>query len=432
MQEYLILTLFGLILFFRTLRYGLAVDDNISFMSNRKLGTKKRTVLDRIKVATYGAGIFENNEYDHLLTTALSISVACMIYSCFGNIWAALLWLAHPLNNQVTIWMNGRRYQISILLGLLAYKLPYLGFIFFPAALWIHPISAILLVSSLLFSGLIALTWLIPCLLLKTRYTDWINQRWSIQDFKEYKEFNIGKLSLAARCYGEYWLHFLFPRGFTMYHPDIWGIAELQEQKKANYAFNGSYFAYIALLVFILYMGWVAGRSCLLWAILANCALFQWCGVWKNVTQLWAQRYASLFSIFGTLYLMGLVDAFVPTHFQLACKMSLLVWYTVITLKDMDMYQNFYSFYLKHIIDSPHNENAAYFSTIALNNNAVHFIKNKDRMNALMNDAYSSACGFYWCMNNQKPDLIHDFMKGKLAMKKQVKEQKVDFEKDGL
>jgi hypothetical protein len=204
-----------------------------------------------------------------------------------------------------------------------------------------------------------------------------------------------------------------------MYHPDIWGIAELEGNRNRNYAFNASLWGYLALILSVIGIGWLAGGSCLLYAVGAILAIAQWLGAWKNVTMLWAQRYASLFSVFGLLFMLGVLDAF--PDFQFTGKCLLLAWYTVATLKDMEMYRNFYTFFLSHAIKYPFNQNAHWYSTIGLNNQAILYYNQKDKLSSLMNDAFSCACGFHWVLHNKKPDLIHDFLKTKIDKKPPIK-----------
>lgn len=424
MEKYLIIILFNIILFFRTFKYELAVDDNEAFRHCQNSKHWNKTTLHgyftRLSSILYGAGLFKDHKKDHIFTTFLVTLFSCLLYVAFGNIWVSLLWSSHPINNQVTIWLNGRRYLISLILALVAYIFPSTGFILFPLALWFHPVSIAMFVAGLIKTP-VALTWLIPCFLVVGRYKHWINQRWSIQNFEEYKKFNIGKISLAVRCMAEYWLSLLFPTGFTMYHKRIWGIAELDYKKKENYAFDLSFWIFISVISSILVIGLYC--DCIIWAILANIAVFQWCGIWKSPTQLWAQRYASLFSVFGLVYLTKIIGLF-DINIQNTILFCILTWYVVITMKDMGMYRNVYTFFFHHVNSTISNQNAHYFATVGLNNFAVEYFKEKNKLNALMCDAFSMAFGFHWVLHNKKNDLIHSFMKEKIN----GKNKKINYE----
>lgn len=424
-QSYLIIIVFNLILFFKTLKYGLAVDDNGSWSHTQHAKKWKKESLsgkiNRISILLYGAGLFRDNEKDHLFTMVLVTIFSCLLYACFGNIWLSLLWSSHPINNQVTIWLNGRRYLISLVLAMLAYKFMAFGFILYPLSLWFHPISAAVLIAGIIKNPL-ALTWIIPCILIIPKYKYWISQRWLIQDLKEYKIFNWRKISLAIRCLSEYWKHLVFPTKFAMYHPEIWGIAELEGNRQRNYAFDRVFWLCVLFLFLLGVIGWLGGSSCLLWAIMACFSVIQWSGIWKSPTQLWAQRYASLFSIFGILYILEAIKL-VP-QWELTIKLMFLLYYITITLKDMGMYRNFYTFFLHHAIMNTHNQNAHYYATVGFNNQAIFFYREKNQLNSLMNDAFSCACGFHWVLHNKTPDLIHDFMGKKL----ETKRTKVNYE----
>ena len=118
----------NLCVYWRTLSYGLVIDDidwyrkiksgqcDNRFSPNRSMPWWK-VLANKL----YGAGTFGlNYRIDHITTLTLHIITAVLISTVFNPI-AAILWSVHPCNHQTAIWLTGRRYQIlniAVLMGL--------------------------------------------------------------------------------------------------------------------------------------------------------------------------------------------------------------------------------------------------------------------------------------------------------------------------
>lgn len=351
----------------------------------------------------YGAGLCRTLWQDHVLKIVLTATIGCMLLWCF-NVWVALLWVAHPINNQLTVWLNGRRYQVSLLLGLLSYKLPIAGFILFPIAVYIHPISAPILIVTAVTVTPVAWLWSIPALLNIKHLVRWTKARLDIQPFEIYKTFNWGKPIMAVKCLAEYFRHCLFPTGFTMYHPQIWGVAELEGNKARNYAVNAQFWLCVAFVALISCIGVIVGGTCLIGLLIAFVGILPWLGIVINPTQLWAQRYASLMSIGTSMFTYGLCSLIGEQYL-----IGIVLVYSIITLKDMSMYKDIFSFFHHHALHQPHNQNSAYFGAVGLNNYAVQARKEKKPNEAAIFASNSMALSLMWCIRNPQPDMIHQF-----------------------
>lgn len=426
-EPYLIITAFTLALLFPSMKHQLSVDDansrETATKSKKLLLTTKRHFLKRLASILYGAGTIRNIQYDHLLRLILVLITVNLIYLVSNNIWISLIWVAHPINSQLTLWLNGRRYLISMILGLLAFKFTYTGIILFPIAVFFHPVSIVVFFASLIIKGKITLLWLLGTPFMYWRLEDWYRERFKIQPFEEYQVFRLGKISLAIRTLGEYFIRTIIPHSFTMYHPTIWGLSELMENKKGNYAFNASFFGYTAVIVSILTVGWLTSRSCLIGAFLAILAVFQWLNIWKSVTQLWAERYACYFSIFVLYFLMQIIDVWSPKDFTYLWKMSFLTWCVCITLKEMKTYRNFYTFFLNQVFNQPNNLNLCYTAVQASNDNIEAYMKENKMIDVAMNDALGMAYGFHWVIHHKQADMIHEFMNQKLGLSRPLKQK---------
>lgn len=412
-MDYLILVSIVLVMYWKTLWFGLTVDDPQAYKRaqtrKQQLFKEPRHVPGFIWDILYGAGLFNNTKYDHLMTICLTATIVCLLHTCFGSIWLALLYAVHPVNNQTNVWLNGRRYQISMIFALLAYKFVLAGVVFYPIAVWFHPVALPMVFIAIMFKSVKAAVWLITLPIVMFKLERWLKSRWKIQNFDEYKVFKWQKLVLATKNLGDYIRECLFPVRFTMYHPETWGLAELPDNRKKMYAIDLKFFASLSLIIGT---AWLATFSTeiMMGYVIGVGSLVQWLGFWKNPTQLWAQRYATLASVGFCMYLIAALD-FLGLS---TAKWMLLTYYAIVTYKDLEMYRDFYSFFWKHFIDQPHNQNAHWFGPIGFNNNAHYFRQNMMLQEGFMAESHYMASAFLWCMRNAKHDLIHGFLKKKL------------------
>jgi hypothetical protein len=404
LMEYIIVTLVTFAIYLKSIFHNYVVDDDNVVRGNKGWVCIKD--FQSFVRAIYGAGLFQNPIHDHLFRIFLTACIGCMIFACWNNLWVALLWVVHPINNQLTLWLNGRRYQVSLLLGLICYKIPMLGFVLFPLALYIHPIVAPMIIITAFMVTPIALLWVLPSVLCFNKLKSWLRGRFTLQNFELYKKFNWGKPVLALKCFSEYLRHGLFPTNFTMYHPEIWGVAELPGNKVRAYALNASFWLCLAFVLLIGYIGWYIGGTCLVGLLIAFIGVVQWLGIIINPTQLWAQRYTALSSIGFCMFTFG-VCSYIGGDNVNYILLSVLIWYSIVTLKDMEMYRDLLSFFWYHYLQQPHNMHAAYFGSVGLSGYAA---KAKDKKNQIEHAVYSThsqASAFFWCYRNKKADLMH-------------------------
>lgn len=118
MESYLLIVLLNVAFYWRTLNYGLVMDD-IDWYRQRekdyvgsKIGFHTFFNLGTYITRAYGPGTIRlNPRIDHITTLLLHIATALLINKLF-NLPTALLWSFHPVNHQVSIWLTGRRYAI--------------------------------------------------------------------------------------------------------------------------------------------------------------------------------------------------------------------------------------------------------------------------------------------------------------------------------
>ena len=106
-MAYLVIMLSCIAVFYRTLKYDIVVDDDY-FRHNGK-AIKPKHFFDAIQKCLVGLKPVNNKVLDHAITLTIHTVVCMLIYKAFGSIAVSLLFAFNLSNNQVSIWMNGKR-----------------------------------------------------------------------------------------------------------------------------------------------------------------------------------------------------------------------------------------------------------------------------------------------------------------------------------
>ena len=138
MQEYLIIILFVLVLYFPALKCLVIVDDvrwygaikqgHWAWKNKPTLKTFPKWLVDRL----YSGGTFgiqwnqkitrwsiTSVQIDHAFSIALTAVIGVLMYLDFHSFWAVLLWASSSITTHIAVWLNGRRYAINTILVLL-------------------------------------------------------------------------------------------------------------------------------------------------------------------------------------------------------------------------------------------------------------------------------------------------------------------------
>lgn len=407
-----IIFLVTICLYFPTLKYEYVLDD-IEWIKTMRVKHAKGTRQAFIKLLPYGCGAFLNPKYDHAVTVVLTAILGCCINWAFGSFWVALLYVVHPANHQINIWMNGRRYQVSLILGLLAMTFPAVGGLLYPLAVWVHPIAMPLYIAAwVLEPSLLLLTWIAPAILVYPRLKNWIRSRYTNSPEPARWTFHPGKLVMAVKNLKEYWLRIFWCPDFIMYHPERWGVSEVPEQRQKAFALNKGF--YISVLTITLGHGivYLLDPTALKWFLIADMCILPWLGALYNPLQYWAPRYAALFNIFA---LIG-VGQIVGGSYILAA----IVWQACVTHQNLPMYQNLMTYLWWQVIHQPNNINAAWSAINGFNRFAIDYAEEGKKVHAVTNRILSDAIGFYWCNVNTCVDFIHRHMRNRLGMNKKT------------
>lgn len=350
MEKILIIIGFTLILYFNTLKNSVILDD-IPWYAHRQ---KKDIPFKGFKGLVlwfqdtfYGGATFGMNiELDHLFAIGLNCLTGVLIYKALGNndisFWASILWLANPVNNQVTCWLNGRRFMVNIILTLIMMLSPW--FIF------LYPLTSVLQVSAFFAPILLAsksplFLLIIPLVLgccltvLRTK----IQARFKLVHDKDRQTLHPKRLFIIVQDYGHFFFKMLVPGTCAFTYPMhyYWGITE--KGNKQAYSFNFDFWrGILAISLSVLGFYYFGGNKACLWAFLCLSTL-QWCSL-IPVTQDLADRYVSLPSVFMMFFVSYVAHQVLGSQATIFLA-GLTVYYICMLFNVMRLYHNMVSYW---------------------------------------------------------------------------------------
>jgi hypothetical protein len=342
-MEILLIVLFNLAVYARTIKYSVIVDD-IRQYNTIKTGRASHTafhhlswnildVLKRlwwdIKIRLYGAGTFGiNPSLDHALSILLHTCLCVLIYMAFGyskvSLMAALLYACHPSNHQTSIWLNGRRYILAIIFLMLMMVYKPWGFALYPFT-FIFQYSAvfapILLIKDypwilIFIPFMVAWNW--------EAIKNKISVRMKLILCEEQKKvFTWGRIPIVIKSYGFYFYRMLAPWQTMMNYPDLywWGI--VQDKSDECYSLNLEFLRGVSAIVLSgLGLYYIPGNDKILWLFMILSTL-QWSAILSAV-QLNTDRYISLPNVF-MMYFLAKAISFSP--YSAVIFVGLMVYY---------------------------------------------------------------------------------------------------------
>lgn len=339
-QPYAIIICVVIIFYIRTIEYSIIVDDIRQYAMIKKGAFKWRkerlgnTLFSKIKYINkficsrlYGGGTFGDNTIkDHALATGLHALTCCLIYNAFGSnhisFWTALLYAVNPINNQTAIWINGRRYQIVVILSLLALIFKPWGIIFYLYSFNLQVTATFLPV---LFSDISPLFLLLPPFLMLIgfkRFKSKYDSRMLRIANRDQKTWGWGRIKVVIKSYGFFFFKMLHPVITMFNYPNLiqWGVTKKgnADAYAVNFAFWQGIFALGATL-------WLATTPELtLMALFVFLGTLQWSAIICAFQQL-ADRYISVVNVFMMYMVSYLLFTHLPNYapillFGLACS----------------------------------------------------------------------------------------------------------------
>ena len=338
-------------MFWRAAYLGLVVDDDVWHKKSQEYKKlfyeKKITLLQLLKNFSYGAGMFYQPRWDHIIQVILHGINCSLIVRSFG-LPIAILYLINPINNQTVLWLNGRRYALNVLCVLIAWNF-----------WWTAPFMALIGIQ-IHVAGM-----MMPLLFLWTPY--WIvipplalvkgiiGRRWIFgrikfrkDDFKAGNENQVirpKKIIIFVKTIGYQFWNCIWPNNPAMYHDFLFYFSATEEGTEEGYRLNWDFWKGCAVLLFLAYDHSFAS----FWFVIF---IAQWCNVYQ-VTMNASDRYTCLAGI----GVMALIVKYTNPYVWLVLAVFYIVKYQPLFMA----YKHVENFHLYHISQRPDIINPRFF-----------------------------------------------------------------------
>lgn len=357
MIEIISIIIFNIFIYWRTIWYGLVMDDcqwhasrqedSMPFHKIRNLYQLKKFINNRFySGTTFGT----NTKVEHSVTIFLHTTICVLMYWAFGHnqisFWAAMLYACNPINNQTSIWLNGRRYAVNIILVLLMILIPAMAGIFYFA------------------TGLFQVTaFFAPILLMK--YSPWmiilipiffgigwnhikgkIRSRTDLMAAGDLKIFKPTRLIMVVKTFGFYFWKMIIPGVCSMQYPDRFNWGRTKSGNQEAYAIDWAFWQGAMAMVILLVAIALLPKENAFWGIFFGLSLLQWSSV-LPVTQILSDRYCSLPNVFMMLF-VSYFSSFMGILY-IPAMVILIGYYLICLFVVMPMYKDIMAWYNYHL-----------------------------------------------------------------------------------
>lgn len=362
-----VLSILGVIalLYGRAINYGKVVDDFQAYENFKRAGTvafrwwPPRRAIWRL----HGSATVNNLKKDRIITLLIHALVCCLIFLVLGrdkaSFMAAVLFAVHPVNNQVSVWLNGKRYGINAALVLLMWALGGWGVVVWCLTPLFQP-SALPALFLYVWRGV---WW--PLLIFPLAFFVGWNKSggWLVRWFRGRKQaaknpelttFALKKYVLYFKTFGYYVRHYLWPRDVFMWPKFMQYYGITKEGTAKAYEKDLDFYFGLCVWVAMASVCWIFwGQPVafgLLWFILF---ISVFCNLLPLDLQTVADRYCYLPGV-GLMYALGsIIDVQIFLFFA--------VWYASKTDVWMRIYRNMEVYHFHHIINVPDSPRAWHY-----------------------------------------------------------------------
>lgn len=374
MEKVLLIIVFNLILFFRTLRFSLCVDDVRQYQRvfNSGFPLFFKNPLAAIQARLYGGGTFGRistetedtpanrekarkfSELDHLFTVSLHTLASVLVYIAFGSTQisfiAAILYSCNPTNTQTSIWLNGRRYLVNVILVLTMVILSSIKYGWI-AAIPLYALTGLMHVTAIfspvIFVGFISIPLMILFyLLFGKNIDDRVRSRMSSIHSKDWKNYTPKRLIIITKTYGFYFFKMIFPGKTLINYPTLffWGVTK--QGNDDAYSINFDFYVGIVSFVITGIIAAVVPPAYKGYVIFMFLAILQWCAI-IPATQLLADRYVST----AMPFMMFFLAFFIQSPIVL---IALAGFYTAKLWSTSEMFESIFSYWKYQMYHAPH------------------------------------------------------------------------------
>ena len=311
----LIIVALILIVFCRTVNYGVTIDDSDVVRNTLKEKPQAKGIYQTLWWHLRGKH-YTNVKLAHILVILIHTANCLLIYFAFGrntvSFITAVLFASHPAATQGSVWISGKGYTIGTLWILLMWLFKWLTPVFYYLGfMWSFNVIAAPMIF--LFTGFWFWIFLIPVMdvlrerLIKDQLTGKYTIATSIQ-----KEFNRRKLILYFKTMGYYFCLAFFPLKLGVYHFYLYSYG-LSDEDTKYWERRDKYFWLGILIVCGLIAGLIWNRCPavfgLFWFVLF---ISQWCNI-VMIQQAVAERYLYL-PLIGLMFMLVNLIMYIPDY----------------------------------------------------------------------------------------------------------------------
>lgn len=384
-MEVIFIGVFTIALYFRTIWYSIIIDDIKVYNTREKYQTlydpKRENPIKKnfrgivkeffreLDSRTYGGATFGPHPWlDHALSILTTIIIGCLIFMVFGyskvSFFAALMYVANPANHQISMWLNGRRYAITVILVLLMLLWKPLGILLYPLTFfWGHALAFFAPILFLDVGYWLVLMVPIVYFFRGKEIITKIKSRMNTILSKYQREYKISRLSIIIKSYGFYFFNMIAPiRVLINYHNLYWwGVNK--EGNDQCYSINWEFYKGIAAIflsigLLIYFQGYM--RTMCLFTILS---ILQWSAI-TSAVQMNADRYMAVPIVFVMFFLSYFINMMPYANYiyviLIACYATNLQ-HTMFIYRSIDHFQKYQMLFAPFIAKPRFNRIDFYF-----------------------------------------------------------------------
>lgn len=341
-----ILLFLAVVLIYRkTEKYDCLIDDRE--IAQRTFGYKPKSFFD-FYWKHFRAQILTDKQVAHGLSIVTHALTTALVYVAFGSnnisLLTALLYGFNPVNTQVTCWISGRGYEVSVLLILIGLIFKMIFPIVYPLSLMWGSINGVFAPLLFVFERPHWWVLLLPILLMgvggqykafKGRFRTTTPQM---------RKITWKRWIIVLKTYGYYFIHCLFPTKVAMCHSYLHSYGIDDESTEKWYCVDRFLLVGIGLVVLSIIGFWLVP-----WKIFYGLVWFMlFTAQWSNLIYInhpISERYIIL-SLVGLMYMLANILAVVPYGIYLA--VGFIVFYLVRLLAVQEQYKDLVTFWGKN------------------------------------------------------------------------------------
>lgn len=391
LEVLLIVVLVALVVmvYYPTWGYHLVIDD----VRRRSLVEAPNSIvigsnlLDTFIRRFYGVGTLYrvggkiNVRAEHILSTVIHAINSVLVYVAFGmtdvSLASAVLYAVNPAGLQTSVWLNGRRYAMAVMmmLGMMCAvnyggTIGWAGILLYPLAVMLQPVAFL---SAMVYGWVGIVAVILAVVFLYPTMKNKISERLDKVHSTDMRNFSMKKLIPIVKIFGYSVEKMILPRRVMMCDRNLfyWGMTE--DGNKEAYRLDLNFVRGCIFLIFSVAGFLLIPIDMRLYWVLMVASTLQWCG-FITAVQHSADRYIAVPLVFAMWFLVtGISNLF--GGYWLHVVIALGTYYLVNTKSSLSMYKDMESFWNYHFYYDPGGPKCREFK-------ATHQIRSGDKFGA--------------------------------------------------